>query len=47
MLDVNLGCILAKGTSKVVNITLENISTMFIDTVCHVADDHGSAQSKS
>lgn len=47
MLDINPGCILAKGASKLVNITLENISTMFIDMVCHVADDHGSAQSKS
>lgn len=47
MLDVNPGCILAKGTSKLMNITLESISTMFIGMVCHIADDHGSAQSKS
>lgn len=44
---VNPGCILAKGTSKMMNVILENSFTMFIDMVCHIADDHGSAQSKS
>lgn len=47
MLDVNLGCILAKGISKLTNIILENSPTMFIDMMCHEADDHGSVQSKS
>lgn len=47
LLDIIAGCILGKGNSKPMNIILKNSSTMFIDMVCHVADDHGSAQSKS
>lgn len=47
LLDIIAGCILGKGNSKLMNIILKNSSTMFIDMVCHVADDHGSTQSKS
>lgn len=47
VLDVSPGCILVKGTSKLMNVFLENSPTVFIDTVCHTADEHGSAQSKS
>lgn len=47
ILDVNPGCTLVKGTSKLMDVFLEKSPAMFIDMVCHIADQHGRAQSKS
>lgn len=47
MLYIIPGCVLAKGTPKLMNIILKNSPTMSVGMVCRVTGDHGRAQSKS